>query len=381
MTVGAASAVALSTLNAPVITTGAGIVAAAALPGLEGRLLATATSCWPVWKWINLAAFLLNYYAARQPGRLDGIRSSSSSSSSMDEIEDNSADDEADESFAQALSLRRGGTLLAPAGWAFLIWAPIFLGELVATVSAAVLLRNDNNDKSSSAAAAVLLLLQHASAGFVVAQIFQTLWAASFRPKYFRGTAANRLTPFISSFHLTGIAVALNRAHAAYTSTPSPLSMGNYLLYFLPMTLHFGWTTAAALVNWNGSVAMMSSASATTVATVGVVSAVLATVVSVAVTLSRRAPVYGGAIAWALAGCASGMQQRLQERDAQVDAAVSKLWWFQRKTTQTDDSVAAVGQRKGFYGAAVQRWVCSAGAVISGAVACWVAVQPRNVAP
>lgn len=85
--------------------------------------------------------------------------------------------------------------------------------------------------------------------------------------------------------------MALSRAHAAYTSSSpaaasSLVGVGNYLLYLLPVTLHFGWTTAAALVNWNGSVAMVPAASAKTVAAVGVASAVLATAVSVAVTLS-----------------------------------------------------------------------------------------------
>ena len=84
----------------------------------------------------------------------------------------------------------------------------------------------------------------------MMGQIFQTLWTASFRPKY-----KGRLI-YISGAMLTGIAYSLSRAHAGFVFDGSLYDMKEYLLYFLPMTLHFGWTTAAALVNWNGSIAM-----------------------------------------------------------------------------------------------------------------------------
>ena len=151
------------------------------------------------------------------------------------------------------------------------------------------------------------------------------------------------------------------------------------MLHLWPLTLHFGWTTAAALVNWNGSIAMDATSSAETVATAGLASTVLATVVGIAVTVTRGAPVYGMVVAWALAACASGMQQRLQERERQVLQIKKKMWRYNDPTT-----AAKIRRRKGFYGAAVQQWMCQAGAMLTGAVACWITLQQnvrRGVAP
>lgn len=401
MTVGASISTAtgriLSNLNQPVLTAGGGLAAAVAIPFLERTVVP-----WSILKWIHLATFAFNYWAARQPGRIDGIRSSNNSSTQPQPTDSSNKDDDADDDessilLQQALSLRRGGTLLTPAGWAFAIWAPIFVGELASTIRALVLV----DAAASEASPIVVDILQRASAGFIVAQIFQTLWAASFRPKYIPRTRSSlaetttkskfkrrfrQWTTYISCFHLTGIAVALSRAHAAYspdrwsrkynnsrptTSSPSNgnISQTDYILHLLPMTLHFGWTTAAALVNWNGSLAMDATSSAQQVATAGIASTVLATVVGIAVTVTRQAPVYGAVLAWALAACASAMEQRIQERERQVRQVKKKLW------RNNDTATAAkIRQRKGFYGAEVQQLMCRAGAAVTGAVACGVAL-------
>jgi hypothetical protein len=57
--------------------------------------------------------------------------------------------------------------------------------------------------------------------------------------------------------------------------------------WFLPMTVHFGWTTAATLVNLNGSFAMQESTSDRTIVAVGHASALTAAALGVGVTLAQ----------------------------------------------------------------------------------------------
>ena len=170
----------------------------------------------------------------------------------------------------------------------------------------------------------------------MVAQLFQVLWTASFRPKYV-GHAL-----YVSSAMLSGIAFSLSRAHAVFSKAASKLNPIEYLVYFLPMTLHFGWTTAAALVNVNGNVASRHNSSAKTIAWLGHGSAVAAAALGVWVTFTRQAPVYGGVIAWALAGCAIGMNERLEATRSEI---------------ATD--------RTGVYGARLQKFLCGLGALVN----------------
>jgi hypothetical protein len=88
--------------------------------------------------------------------------------------------------------------------------------------------------------------------------------------------------------------------------------------WFIPMSMHCGWTTAATLVNWNGSLAMKSSDA--TVISVGHASAVAATALGMGVTLSQVAPAYGLTVAWALAAVAQGTQ-RVNHNDSLIRAA------------------------------------------------------------
>jgi hypothetical protein len=364
----AAASTALSAWNTPFITGSIGVVTAASLPQWQDVFSSGSGVSLPVVKMLHFLAVVLSLYAARQPGRLDGyvVESSSSSSKSKDEKDTTRLVED-------FMSLRRGGTLVAPAGWAFAIWGPIFLGELVGTTTVAP-------------GTVLASLLTRATAGFVGAQVFQTLWAATFRPKYFfiEPSSSSSAAPvddknkhfsmFLSAFMLAGIALSLNRAHLVYSQATTGYSLAQYLLHIMPVTLHFGWTTAAALVNFNGSLAVASS-SPQVLAVAGWTSVVAATVVSVIVTVSRRAPLYGGVIAWALAACASGMTARLDERNVLIRKEQAK--WFPNK-----DAVTAIETRKGMLGAKIQQWLCTAGSVISGVVAVWTLVQrPSKVAP
>jgi hypothetical protein len=95
----------------------------------------------------------------------------------------------------------------------------------------------------------------------------------------------------------------------ALSQIPADLSW-----YFLPMVMHFGWTTAATLVNFNGSLAMSSEVSDFSVISAGHASAVAATAMGVGVTVFELStPVYGLTVAWALAAVAKGISVETHE--------------------------------------------------------------------
>jgi hypothetical protein len=333
----------LSAINTPLITGSIGTTAIACLPSLE-RACMDGSIAFPALKVLNLVAISLSFFAATQPGRLDGYQPDSKENPNKEVTE--------------FMSLRRGGTLVAPKGWAFIIWAPIFLGEFIFATTSMLAVRQGT---------VVAALLQKVSGGFIMAQVFQTLWAASFRPKYIG--ADKGVSTWISAAMLTGIAACLNRSHAAHAVIEK--SALQNLIYFLPISLHFGWTTAAALVNWNGNLAVTVD-SPRALAVAGWVSVVAATAIGVVLTLQRSAPVYGGVICWALSACADGMSDRLDERNRLI-ANENKSNRFNKPS-----SIDKILNRKGIFGAASQKWLCTAGAVLSGAAAVWTTIQPRQ---
>jgi len=179
-------------------------------------------------------------------------------------------------------------SLFTPSPWAFAIWWPIFLGELVYSISS-FFAKGDKAD-----------LIRRTAPGFIVSQVFQTLWAASFRPKYYESKSLWHR--FVSTAMLSGIALSLNESHkeiaeSGFTGEP-------YRRYCLPLALHFGWTTAASLVDLNGSLATCKCSEETMVA-VGYASALAAAALGATVSLTRQAPVYGLVISWALTACAA----------------------------------------------------------------------------
>jgi hypothetical protein len=314
----------LSPWNQPLLVAASGVVAAALLPVLEQRQQFFSVMSLQL---AQAAAYSLNVFATAQPGRLDGQMqqeallnndTENKNKTMKTDSGDVTMNEETATSPVAVLSTgRRGRTLLAPKGWAFIIWGPIFIGELIHVTTYFLL-----KEQSSSSSSAVTLL-QRTAPGFVMAQIFQSLWAASFRPKYSKG-----LLSLISFGMLSGIAISLNGPHAAICGHNHTSTLW-YLLHGLPLTMHFGWTSAASLVNLNGSLAMMmmqdddddndskSTNSARLITAVGHGSVVVATTLGVAVTLVRTAPVYGAVICWALVACADGMADRCRSLSQQ----------------------------------------------------------------
>jgi hypothetical protein len=184
-----------------------------------------------------------------------------------------------DSSIARAADLRLR-SLVLPAGWAFGIWGAIYLGEAVFCVAQLV-------DGSGLPA-----LLPEVTPGFVAANLVQSLWCASFRPSYNGGWRK-----YVSAAMLGGTAYSLSCLLPAIMSVPpSGLSW-----YFVPLVMHFGWTTAATLVNLNGSVAMEASVPDRSLVALGHGSALLATGLGAGLTAFGWAPpAYAFTVAWAL---------------------------------------------------------------------------------
>lgn len=141
---------------------------------------------------------------------------------------------------------------------------------------------------------------------------------------------------------LAGTAFSLSQVHSVVTAAGASW-------YYVPLIMHFGWTTAATLVNLNGSVATVPSNSDTLVTGVGHLSAVAATALGVGVTVALSSPVYGWTVSWALAACADGMSKRLAD-------------------TKSDNATALTMSQSLQTGANVQRMLCW-----TGAAACAVA--------
>jgi hypothetical protein len=149
------------------------------------------------------------------------------------------------------------------------------------------------------------------TAPFVAANLFQSLWCASFRPNYNEGWKK-----FVSVGMLAGTAFSLSKVQAVACSPDDAVAAAALYWYFVPLSLHFGWTTAATLVNLNGSVAMDESNSDSTVIAVGHASSIAATAFGIGVTVAQAAPAYGFTVAWALLAVAQGTSRVANRGDA-----------------------------------------------------------------
>jgi len=295
----------LSALNNPSLVSSAMAGLALSLPSLE-KVIQSGSIPWMGIKTLNAISYTINLYAVSQPGRLDGPQ--------QQKMVDNDL---------KGMDAEKGVSLVAPSGWSFAIWGPIFAGELSFTILQFLI------PESSS----ITPIIKELSAPFITGQLFQSLWCAAFRPKY-EGSLM-----LISSAGLAGAAYSLSKVHSAYAFTRQGYTSLQYCLCFLPTSLHFGWLTAATLVNLNGAVARMTNCEKT-IAVTGHLSVIVATIAGVGITLSRGAPVYGGVISWALLAVADGMKKRMEK-------------------AKKDDSV------KGLYGALLQQRLSTLGAIVS----------------
>jgi hypothetical protein len=213
---------------------------------------------------------------------------------------------------------------VVPGSGAFAIWGPIYLGE-AAFVTTQLF-------ASDSTFAALSTMLPNVTAPFVAANLCQSLWCASFRPEYGDGWKK-----YVSVGMLAGTAYSLSLVNAAGYATMASQS------YFLwPLAAHFGWTSAATLVNLNGSFASDKSSSPRTLTAVGHSSAVLATMLGVGITLANSWPVYGLTLSWALAACADGMIKRIPAQCPEEEDILSTAAVVQKNLCWTGSALCAI---------------------------------------
>jgi tryptophan-rich sensory protein len=128
---------------------------------------------------------------------------------------------------------QRHDTLITPKGWAFSIWAIIFVGESLG------LLLIWTNALYSTEYNEILV-------PFTYACILQSFWCVFF----------SKEKMLISAIALTGIALCLKRCSdeisvVAMAASTSEIPYISNILISFPIRIHFAWTTAAALINWN----------------------------------------------------------------------------------------------------------------------------------
>ncbi|CAB9516102.1 expressed unknown protein [Seminavis robusta] len=264
-------------LNSPPLVAAAGAVIVAGLPFVQVGAVSMAAL-----KVANIVAFVTNTTAVSIPGRMDGDQDARMRQGDMN------PHDESTPLNNNNNIVQRNRTLVAPAGWAFAIWGPIYLGE-------AIFCGAQFWDPTMTAAVPSM------TAPFVAANLTQSLWCASFRSSYSQGWHK-----YISVFMLGGTAFSLSQVPFADIASP----------YMIPLTMHFGWTTAATLVNLNGSLAMGDNTSERTIIAAGHLSAVVATALGIGITVTQTLPVYGFTVAWALAACSSGMKVKPDDPSA-----------------------------------------------------------------
>ena len=275
----------------------AGVVAVvAAAGGLAMGLAKLGASGWLArgvfaglkgWQVLNAGAFAINIASVSVPGRVDGEMAADAQRAAR-----------AAKTAATAASAdtpagiprdhwSRG--LFSPAGWAFAIWGVIFLGETVFTAAQAL---PDLDPNTATTIAAV-------SPWWAAACGLQALWCVAFRP----WTRPPRRF-WLSGALLAAESVALAGAHARLRAAIYAVPLSAYFCCHLPLSLHFGWITAATVLSLNSFVAV-AGASPRTKITTARASAWVSLAAGATVTVTSGDPVYALTLAWALAAVAA----------------------------------------------------------------------------
>ena len=248
--------------------------------GLAAAPLAPAAAALPYpkpWQLALALAWVVNNLAVRVPGRYDG-----------------------QSEMASEKPTAATANLFSPAGWAFAIWGPIFGGEWL------MMLYLLNVPAAAPLGAA-------AAPGWCAACAAQSAWCATFRP-----SVCGPATLWLPAGLLAATGACLGVAHRAIRSTGH--GPAHQRIAERPVTLHYGWITAAALVNLNNWLARRgSSVRLKEVAAQGSVALAVAT--AAAVTITTRDPIFPLVIAWALAAVAAdgGKSARGLVPDAVLD--------------------------------------------------------------
>ncbi|CAM9571407.1 unnamed protein product [Chrysoparadoxa australica] len=211
---------------------------------------------WQVWV---LFATLADLVAVSLPGRID---------SSFDE---------------SGITVKSGFKgMLSPASYTFGVWGPIFCGEVTYSIWQL---------RASKRAERVLADL---APWYIAAMLCQTMWCFIFMP--YLGQQLQ-----FSAGMLALTAVMLAGANGVLVRYRDTTTFPFYIAVHAPLTLHFAWECCASLVNMSSALSYWGTPAPIQLAFC-IYATVSATAAGVAITLLRKEPLFGGVIAWALAG-------------------------------------------------------------------------------
>eukprot|EP00904_Undaria_pinnatifida_P009798 jgi/Undpi1/5949/HiC_scaffold_2.g01223.m1 len=289
---------------------GAGVLALAGLG--SGVLYALASNNllradWPIpfvqpWQVLTAATWWANMAANRSTGRLDGnsVRNSSNGGGGKN----------------KKTPVPPPIRFFTPAGWAFAIWGPIFLGEFLFVLLQ--LLPVDYVRES--------WWLSDISPWFAGAMLFQSLWCASFRP-----WARDAGLLWVPTLMLGSVAVALGGVHGILRTAwfDEDMDVLQYLVAHVPISLHFGWISCASLVNLNGYFASIPRLTNRFKLVASVLTIIAATVLGAVITRIREDPLYVAVLAWALWAVGSpagwsGLEGRIDPGDIRLQELTAK---------------------------------------------------------
>ena len=249
------------------------------------------------WQWLNLGAFVVNVVSVSLPGRIDGKMAEEAKKAAKAAKED--ASKEAASGVPRDSMYR---SLVTPAGWAFAIWGVIYATEMGFIVA--------QSTPASSLSSGATAAYAGVSPWWAMACGLQALWCAAFRdwtrsPRHF----------WISGALLAAEAVALGGAHRvlrALARADAGMTAPVYLSCHLPLALHFGWITAAAVVNANSYIAVAHAAPHVQLS-LAFASVWCAAALGVSVTIASGDPTVAGVLGWALAAVAADGGRRAKE--------------------------------------------------------------------
>eukprot|EP01041_Mallomonas_annulata_P012429 gene12429-26142_t len=180
-------------------------------------------------------------------------------------------------------------TVFAPAGYAFAIWGAIYIGEFLLTIYMGI-------------SGQPMKVFRPAVTWWLMGNLFQSLWCASFRPQFKSVLwlptlllALGALSFFMLQRQITS-AIVLPRDATAWSQ------IGLWLMR-APISLHTGWLTAAALLNLNGYAAVSNISMGKQVA-LALASAYVAAAAGGILSVWTQDPLLALTVAWALTAVA-----------------------------------------------------------------------------
>uniref|UniRef100_A0A0G4GG02 Uncharacterized protein n=1 Tax=Chromera velia CCMP2878 TaxID=1169474 RepID=A0A0G4GG02_9ALVE len=207
-----------------------------------------------------------------------------------------------------------------PSGWAFAIWAVIFLLELVLTICVAVA------QSSRFGGGGGLSAVRDALPFWVAGNLFQSLWCGAFRPVFKRFL-------WLSAALLLLAAVSFLLVHSALTEGYRELCSGEggdvdairrrLFLFRVPIALHSAWLCAASCVNFNAWVSVGSRQSLVPLLASGFGSAYVAALAGAAMGGMMEDPLFTLTVAWALAAVGDKNQKGPRFAHSELHQAVA----------------------------------------------------------